>query len=69
MMLDGSKLLSCTCAGSLRLWDIKNNANKANLLTAMNVDVGVNNVVISLDTSWEKVVVGFWNGDVTIIDY
>jgi len=67
MLLDKSKLLSCTCAGNIRLWDIS--PSKVQPLTAINMNVGLNNVVISMDTNWEKIVAGFWNGDITIVDY
>lgn len=67
MILEGSKVLSCTCAGSMRLWDIS--SAKANLLTVTQLDVGQNNVVVSLDTNWERIVAGFWDGDITVIDY
>lgn len=54
--------------GGLKLCDITADG-KATMLTSSAFTLPPNNVVLCLDTNWDKCVAGFWNGDLAIIDY
>eukprot|EP01111_Echinosteliopsis_oligospora_P017379 TRINITY_DN7501_c0_g1_i1.p1 TRINITY_DN7501_c0_g1~~TRINITY_DN7501_c0_g1_i1.p1 ORF type:complete len:383 (+),score=79.24 TRINITY_DN7501_c0_g1_i1:24-1172(+) len=84
LILHKNKLLSGTCAGGMKLWDMSllppppsssssSSASPSNLcetpLFSANIHIGNNNVAISLDTNWERIVAGFWNGDISFIDF